>query len=74
MHTSVFLQRVDDRDVGMAESGEDLRLALEARQGFGAQRPGFGEHLDGHAAFQTRVLGGEIDRAHPAPADDARIG
>ena len=50
-----LLEAVDRGDVGVLELGEDLRLALEAREAFGVGGERLGEDLDGDLALQLRV-------------------
>jgi hypothetical protein len=58
------------RAVGMIERGEQLRLALEAREPLGVPREEIREDLEGDIALQLRVAGA-IDLAHPARPDGA---
>src|SRR5262249_58790444 len=71
VNPAVVLQRVDHRDVGMTEPGEDLGLALEAHQRGGAQRLRIGKHLDGNATLEPWIFG-QIDGSHSTLADDSQ--
>ena len=62
------LEAVDRRDVRMVERGEDLRLALEAREPLGIARERVGQNLQRDVAVELGVAG-PIDLAHPAGAD-----
>ena len=47
--------RVNRDDVGMAQSGNALRLALESGTAFPVGSSGLGEDLKGDVAFQSRI-------------------
>jgi len=64
---AVLLHPVERRNVGVVERGENLRLALEARDAFGVGGKSFGEDLDGDLAPELRVSGA-IDLTHAARA------
>jgi len=57
--------------VRILECGQQLRLALEPRQPFGIPRHFDGQHLDGHVALQSRVVG-SVHLAHATGAEAAR--
>ena len=63
-----LLEAVDRGDVGVLELGEDLRLALEAREAVGVRGERLGEDLDRDLALQLRV-GRAVDDPHPALAE-----
>ncbi len=67
-HAARLLEAVDRGDVGVLELGEDLRLALEARETVGVGGERLGEDLDRDLALQLRV-GGAVDDPHPALAE-----
>ena len=64
----LLLDAVDARDVGMVQTGERLRLTLEALQTDRVRRQLSGQRLDRHVAVKTGVAP-KIDHAH-APAPD----
>ena len=47
-----LLEAVDRGDVRMIQRGQDLRLALEARQPLGVRGERLGQHLDRHVAIE----------------------
>ena len=53
---------------GMAEAGEQFRLALEAGQTVGVVREGLGQRLDRDVAAESRVARA-IDLTHAAGAE-----
>jgi serine/threonine protein kinase len=55
---------VDREDVGMREGGDDLGLALEARQRLGVVGEVLREDLDGDVPFETGMPGA-VDLSHP---------
>src|SRR4029079_7178406 len=63
-----LLEAENRGDIRVMELGEELGLALEARQALGVAEEGLGEQLDRHLAPQARVRGA-IDPAHPALAE-----
>ncbi len=67
-HAVRLLEAEDRRDVGVVELGEQLRLALEARETFGVRGEGGGENLDRDVALQPRVRR-PVDLPHPAFAE-----
>ena len=63
-----LLEPVDRGDVRVVERGEEVRLALEAREALGVLRHLRRQHLDRDVAAEVRV-GGAVDLAHPAGAE-----
>jgi hypothetical protein len=64
----VIVQAEDGGDPGVAQRGQQLGLALEARQPLGVPGEVLGQDLDRHVAAERRVLGAP-DHTHPALAD-----
>jgi hypothetical protein len=52
-----MLEPVDRRDVRMIERGEQLRLALKARESIVVRRERIGQNLDRHVALEPRIAG-----------------
>ena len=68
---AAFIAEVDDiDDVRVADAGRGARLALEALDGRFVLRDRGVQQLDGHEAAQA-LVGGLVDRAHPAVAEHA---
>ncbi len=59
---------MDGRDVGVVELGEQLRLALEARQPLRVLGEGSRQELEGHIAVEAGVAG-PPDLAHASSAE-----
>src|SRR5690606_27651886 len=62
------LHAVDLGDVRVVELGEQLRLALEAREALGIGDEAGGQDFDRDVAFELGIVGA-IDLAHPAFAE-----
>ena len=63
-----LLESVNRSNVGVIESGKQLRFALEARQSVWIGGQCLRQHLDGHISAQLGVVG-PIYLAHPALAE-----
>ena len=66
VNAAIFSNEIDLRDIGMAQPGLRARLALEALDHLRVMGDFGCQDLDGHRAFQRRVVA-VVDRAH-APA------
>jgi hypothetical protein len=64
----MFVKTIDGGDVGVVQRGQQLGLAVEARQPLGLARHVGRKHLDRDLAVEGGVLG-LPDHAHPALAD-----
>ena len=62
------LDAVDVADVRVAERGESLGLAFEAREPIGIGGHCVRKHFESHVAIQFRIARA-VDFAHPASAD-----
>ena len=67
-HAGAVFEAMNLRDVWMIECGQDLGLALKARQPLGISGDRRGQHLDRDGSLQVDV-GGLVHLAHPAFAD-----
>ena len=65
----LFLDAVDGRNARMIQTGEDLRLPLEARKPIRIGRKRFRQDLQRHLPVQFGI-GGLADLAHAALADE----
>src|SRR5215472_13978136 len=67
---SVFVADVENRDdVGVTESGDGLRLLLEAAKTLAVTRERLRQDFDGDVAVESRVVR-FVDFAHTARADE----
>jgi hypothetical protein len=66
--TGAFLEAMDDRDIGMAQSGEKFGFPLEPGQAFCVGGHSGRENFDGDLTLEIRV-GGPVDLTHPTDAN-----
>ncbi len=64
----LFAHVVQRADMGVIQTRDGLRFALESPAHVGVVGEVLGQHLDGNRAAEPRV-GGLVDLAHPAGAD-----